>query len=82
MRGLKKLTPKSRFKRIVESDRPIAFFADEFSELSGEELNKIPFDLLKEMQIKLRHAPRKSAWHVLRKLIEVLLADNKKSASN
>lgn len=82
MKKLKRLIPTSRFKYIVESDRPIAFFAEEFSELSGEELNKIPLDLLQEMQVKLKHASRKSAWYVLRKLIKVLLVDNKKSASN
>ncbi len=82
MRILKKLVPMSRFRRIVESDRPIAFFTEEFSELSGEELNKIPLDLLKKMQVKLRQAPKKSAWHVLRKLIESWLADYDKKINN
>lgn len=65
----KKLNIVNKFKWIVESEYPINIYPEEYAEISSDELEKIPKDLLEKILLKLKYAKKGSQWKVLKNVI-------------
>lgn len=66
----KRLNIINKFKWITESDYTINFYPEEYAEISSNELEKIPKDLLEKLYSKLENAKKGSKWRFLRNIIK------------
>jgi len=65
----KRLNVVNRFRMITKSDHPINIYPEEYAEISIDDLEKIPKDLLEQILLKLEHSKKGSQWSVLKKVI-------------
>lgn len=69
IKKIKRLNIVNRFQTLTESDYNINIYPEEYAEISSDELQKIPHDLLEKILLKLKHSKKGSQWRMLKNII-------------
>lgn len=81
IRKTKRLNVVNKFKFITEFDYSINIYPEEYAEISSDELEKIPKEVLEKVLLKLESAKRGSKWKALRNIINDYLQLDKNNHS-
>lgn len=77
IKKVKRLNTVNRFQALIESDYNINIYPEEYAEISSDELQKIPHDLLEKILLKLKYSKKGSQWRMLKNIINNYLKSEK-----